>query len=83
MDNVLGIRKYLLEEDYSNLEEARRNLRKFKFTKILPDYSIFKCLLCVSTAYSNCNRHIVDERLYPSPVSPQKVIGSWNKSITF
>lgn len=28
----------------------------------------------MSTAYANCNRYEVDECLYPSPVSPQKVI---------
>ena len=28
----------------------------------------------MSTAYANCNRYDVDERLYPSPVPPQKVI---------
>lgn len=32
----------------------------------------------MSTAYANCNRYEVDECVYPSPVSPQKVIDLCN-----
>ncbi|CAG2109377.1 unnamed protein product [Medioppia subpectinata] len=37
-------------------------------------YNNGKALIHVSTAYANCNRYEVDERLYPSDVSPQKII---------
>lgn len=30
----------------------------------------------VSTAYANCNRHHIDEVIYPPPVQPKKLIDS-------
>ena len=45
-----------------------------KMVELCKGFKHLEVFVHVSTAYANCDRHYIDESVYPPPVEPQKLI---------
>lgn len=45
-----------------------------KMIQLCKRFKQLEVFVHVSTAYANCERHFIEEQVYPPPVEPQKLI---------
>lgn len=45
-----------------------------KMISLCKKFKHLECFVHVSTAYANCERHYIEERIYPSSTDPHHVI---------